>query len=496
MASIPQITRDRLASSAVGTPGVDTSGQKIEDSLASGAGQVGQAVGEYAVQRQSQLDQAEANRLILNNNMAAVDTMEQAKTTFAQNPEKAGPALQEQLQTNLTNTQAQSSNPRVALKVGLGNPYFDSKMALDMQQWAVEQRKNIETSSLQNQGMGILDQTTKYVDGSHSLDDNMNQVLLASHNLGQLIAGAHSVIGSERAQALSNNMMPSLATKTAYKIMETNGAQATQFLNDPNIRPIFDNDPKQYETISNKAQEQTQLQTKESFVDNRVNIFNLLKDNGSAFATTNIIGWTARKDMDLSLALQKVADSKSNYTPDAQDEQEQQKMLSNLVKQGDGKSVSDSIVNYLKDKGDKLKPNELASLMQLGLDLHGNVPKTEASVFNQNSITSDHISGVKSLVDIGDKVGINSFPMVQRYQNYTKAGLNATGAVSQALKDQQAVANPGIALSDKPANTIVSKGEVQRYFISREDDMTKFPFMYDPNTKAIIPNREYRAKRD
>src|SRR5665213_3195704 len=147
MVAIPQIVREKLASSVVGTPGVDTSGQKAEESLATGANDVGQAIGQYAIQKQQEYDQAETNKLMLDNKMAAVTAMESAKTTYADDPEKAGPAFMQSMQDILAQSKTQASNPRVALMVGRGDPFFDGRMALDMQQWSVTQRGSIDKAN-------------------------------------------------------------------------------------------------------------------------------------------------------------------------------------------------------------------------------------------------------------------------------------------------------------------------------------------------------------
>lgn len=262
--SIPQITRERLASSVVGTPGVDTSGQKIGESLASAATDVGTAIGQYAIEKQTQYDQAEANRLVLSNNMAAIDSMETAKKTYADDPEKAGPALMEQLKTNLTATQDQASNPRVALKVGLGNPYFDSKMAFDMQQWSVTQRANLDHAAVENQGNMMGDQMERVIDGNQPLVANLNQFTLAAHNVGTLTAGAYAVSNPVAAETLKIRMLPTLATRATYKLLQDNPAQATAFLENSGVKEVFNANPKEWDELHDTAMKRTEGMAKDA----------------------------------------------------------------------------------------------------------------------------------------------------------------------------------------------------------------------------------------
>ena len=79
--NIPQVYREKIASSVVGTPGVDTSGQAIGEAVA-------QPAFELAINRQQNLDMAETNRLSLDYKLRAMDTLEKLKTSYAGEPEK------------------------------------------------------------------------------------------------------------------------------------------------------------------------------------------------------------------------------------------------------------------------------------------------------------------------------------------------------------------------------------------------------------------------
>jgi len=249
MVQIPQITRDRLASSVVGTPELDTSGQKIGQSMAAMGEQIGQAAGEYAIQRQTLLDQAESNRLIVSKNMADIQAFEQAKNTFASEPEKALPFVQDQMEKNLTSVQQQASNPRVSLMIGANNSYFPSKLGLDVLQWGQLQRVAVDKAHVINQGNQLISQTSDLIDGKKSLTENMSTFTLQAAQAGHISAGAFAAASPASAAQLKMKMLPSLATHSTYKLMQDNPIQAREFLEQPSIKELYKPNPKEWDTL-------------------------------------------------------------------------------------------------------------------------------------------------------------------------------------------------------------------------------------------------------
>ena len=135
--NIPQVYREKIASSVVGTPGVDTSGQAIGEAVA-------QPAFELAINRQQNLDMAETNRLSLDYKLRAMDTLEKLKTSYAGEPEKVGPIFEQYLKSNLQDTTKQASNPRVALRLGSGQDtsFYDSILIRQLQPPAGSPRAN------------------------------------------------------------------------------------------------------------------------------------------------------------------------------------------------------------------------------------------------------------------------------------------------------------------------------------------------------------------
>lgn len=80
MATIPEYQRRKLASSVVGTPGVDTSGQQIFNTISQSTAKVADVFGSIAVERQQVKDEALANKKLIEfeMNMARVTDEHQA----------------------------------------------------------------------------------------------------------------------------------------------------------------------------------------------------------------------------------------------------------------------------------------------------------------------------------------------------------------------------------------------------------------------------------
>lgn len=84
MAVIPEFERRRLASSVVGTPGVDESGQQAANAVARSANQVASVFGDIAVQRQQAKDAAYYNKTAIDADIAAADITQKHQEEYAQ----------------------------------------------------------------------------------------------------------------------------------------------------------------------------------------------------------------------------------------------------------------------------------------------------------------------------------------------------------------------------------------------------------------------------
>lgn len=253
IAAIPQITRDKLASSVVGTPGVDTSGQKIESSLAEGAQGVGQAIGEYAINRQQELDQASANQGMVDYKMATINSVEQIKKDYADNPQDANQALAKVMQTNLSNSVAQATNPRDALLRGRGDPGFDGFIGRQLGDWASNQE-------YQNVIKGATDTINTL--SSKAGDIGRDSTLTPQQALTQMNSLA-STLGNQVA-SIKNSRHPELAPEVTQKglqsmarglfggRMDIDPAGALALLNTDGMKEMFN--PQQLDEMKQGAQ--------------------------------------------------------------------------------------------------------------------------------------------------------------------------------------------------------------------------------------------------
>lgn len=146
MVQIPQIQRDRLASSVVGTPGVDTAGQQIGEAGAQFGNEVASAGFGIAIQQQQQRDAIDTNQLLAQYQLKTINDFEQHKIDFAANPENSSPAFAKQLDQNLSDVVKQAPNDRVGLMIGKGDPTFNARMMFYQGQWASQQEEKNVTS--------------------------------------------------------------------------------------------------------------------------------------------------------------------------------------------------------------------------------------------------------------------------------------------------------------------------------------------------------------
>jgi hypothetical protein len=253
MPNIPQITRDRLESSAVGTPGIDTSGEKIAQSLAQGSNEVGQAVGEYAINIQQNLDQAETNRLAVGYKEDVTNTLEKMKEQYANDPEKITEAYPTYLQNALQNTVKQASNPRVALMSGRGEPMFDGHMIMQANQWAFTQRLQNDKASVLTGANTAVEDAGKIVTKDGQTYDQMKQDMLPIFSrIGNLTAGAFASAHPSQAAKFQEDTAKSAYMNIVGKMIDHNPMWALQFLNEDDTKKVIGGDP-MYERMQKAA---------------------------------------------------------------------------------------------------------------------------------------------------------------------------------------------------------------------------------------------------
>lgn len=253
MVQIPQLTRDKLASSAVGVPEQDTSGQKIGESLASAGQGVADAAGQYAVDRQQNIDLAETNKLSIGYKMNVVDKLEQLKVQYADQPEKVQPILAQFMQDQLSSTQQQASNPRTALMVGRGDPYFDTHIVMGQQDWALKQREAVDKANVVAQGNQIANKAEDLGASNQPYVAKLSDLTSLHSMAGNLVAGAFAAAHPDSAAELQTRIGPTLMTRAFYGMLRTNPAQAFEFTKNADVQKAFESNPKELDELHTMA---------------------------------------------------------------------------------------------------------------------------------------------------------------------------------------------------------------------------------------------------
>lgn len=263
MVAIPAITRDKLASSVVGTPEQDTSGQKIGQAAASAGSAVADVAGQYLVERQQNLDLAETNRLAVGYKMNVVDKLEELKQTYANDPEKVQPILAQYMQDQLSATQQQASNPRTSLMIGRGDPYFDTHIVMGQQDWAFKQRGAINKAAIIDQGNQVSDKAEQIGSSSDPYIVKLNNLLTLHSISGNLVAGAYAAANPTAAAVLERRMPPTIISRGFYGMLRDNPAQAFELTKDPAVQKMFESNPKELDDMHQKAIQRMEGMAKE-----------------------------------------------------------------------------------------------------------------------------------------------------------------------------------------------------------------------------------------
>lgn len=233
--------------------------------MAAAGEQVGQAAGEYAIERQQQVDTAEANRLSINYKMGVVNTFEQLKQQYADQPEKVGPILMQSMQDHLTDTANQASNPRVGLMINRGDSYFDTHIVMGQQDWALKQRELVDKAAVMNQGNQIADKAEQIGSDVNTPYIVKKQNLLPLFSMaGNLTAGAFATAHPDSAAELQTKIGPTIMNRAFYGMLQSNPAQAAQFTREPEVQKAFESNPKELDGMHQMALERVEGMAKQA----------------------------------------------------------------------------------------------------------------------------------------------------------------------------------------------------------------------------------------
>lgn len=244
MVAIPQLSRNKLASSVVGTPGVDNSGAIIADAFSDVTRDISRVGFNEAQQVQNSLDAAEAHRLSANYKMAAADLYENHKETYAADPLDKSSKLDQALSTGLENTLNQASNPRVKQ---LANAMLQSERGAYLAQepvWAHNRKVNLEEA-------GIFETTNELARRGNTIGSDVNmpyeekvkKISDLFNSAGDVLESARNLrFRPEKMAELEKKIPKSILTGAVYGMIDDNPAQAVDFLEHESVKKIFDQD--------------------------------------------------------------------------------------------------------------------------------------------------------------------------------------------------------------------------------------------------------------
>ena len=143
MGKIPQYQRSRLASSVVGTPGVDLSAAETTQTFSKVASNIGSNFMDIAVQRQEALDSAEALKLSSDLQLQTFKIFDEHTKQYASSPANKTDILKSNLVNQLNGVLETASSDRVRNKVNVaGNQIINTTIQKEFS-WAREQESYI-----------------------------------------------------------------------------------------------------------------------------------------------------------------------------------------------------------------------------------------------------------------------------------------------------------------------------------------------------------------
>ena len=184
--NIPQVYREKIASSVVGTPGVDTSGQAIGEAVA-------QPAFELAEKQQAMKDEASYYASMLQHKQNMDSALEDIKIKYANNPDGAGPAMMQAIKDSQRVVTEAAPNPRVKLMVARGEPGVETWNMKMAYQWSSDQTYR----NLVHKSTGIMDDMGHK---SFALGTNLDMAPQEMFNqLGHVLEPVSSLIGELKA---------------------------------------------------------------------------------------------------------------------------------------------------------------------------------------------------------------------------------------------------------------------------------------------------------
>lgn len=255
MVAIPQIFRDKIASSVVGAPRLDTSSEEIGQSINQGADQTASAGFNVAIEKQNLRNEGEYASLMVQHSQNIMSAAEGIKKQYASNPDAMVPALSKAIGDSLDNVSKQASNPFVKLMVERGDPAAQMWAMRQINQDAYEQGYKNTVAHAATTLDGLTNQATR-IGGNMDLsaDDMVKNTLPLAHVIGQLHTSIATSAHADLADEVSNKGMMSVMKGLIDSTLESQPVKAAQLLQNPEVTKYFPPDQiKKYQTAASTA---------------------------------------------------------------------------------------------------------------------------------------------------------------------------------------------------------------------------------------------------
>jgi len=232
MATIPQISRDRLASSLVGTPGFNSSGQNIGQSVAKFGSQVADVAFQALSERKQILDQTEALKQASDYEIETYKVFEEHQKQYADDPTDKTQVLQDQLKQNLDTRLSNISSPAVKQAVTRAGYEVMGNTTLKQMAWAHDQEAvkafNNVTQTINNRAEEL-----NYAGQSGDLG-KLDEIM---RSMPVIMSSSKGILSAEQQAKLRDLAPKSWANAFILGAMDTNPALAYNLIK----KGTFDN---------------------------------------------------------------------------------------------------------------------------------------------------------------------------------------------------------------------------------------------------------------
>lgn len=248
MATIPEFERRRLASSVVGTPGVNRAGAIIGNSVADAAGQVQKTAFSIAVDRQEAKDAALANKTLIDFDLKMSQAYQKHQDDYAQfRGDKSDRVKAFQTQADeLFRATAEAIPSRGARDLFDRHGYTVQRGYLDKEITASDANQAVLAYSDTVDSVNLLAQRAASVGRDTTADMNGKRAALAGLlKQGETtFAAAQGVLSAEQREKLKTAIPESISKGFLLSSMDRNPEQVAEMLNDGTFDKILSADEK------------------------------------------------------------------------------------------------------------------------------------------------------------------------------------------------------------------------------------------------------------